>query len=127
VDERQGIVHVDGDPLVFFHFHGLTQLRPWLVDPNLESYGAAAGKVLRRRVFRPYVRHLSRLSRQVGHSGLVVSTRTGLSDARVAPAAQVSRVARAIGDVLRGHRILVLPEPEPPRTTPVEQQEEPRG
>lgn len=109
VDLQHGEVHVDGDPLVFFHFHGLTQLRPWLVDPNLQPYGAAAARLLRRRVFRPYVRHVSRLSQMLGHSGRVVSSRTGLGETRVSPSAQVSRLVRAVGDVLHGHRIVVLP------------------
>jgi hypothetical protein len=50
-------VRVDGEPLVFFHFHGLRHVRRWWVTSQL-VYGAAMGAVLRDAVYAPYVRAL---------------------------------------------------------------------
>lgn len=48
-------VHVDGDCLVFFHFHGLQQLHRWLYDPHLKRYQVQADSLLRRHVYGPYI------------------------------------------------------------------------
>jgi hypothetical protein len=53
-----GGVQVDGQPLVFYHFHGLKQTGRWLYDPNLEFYEARACSVLKREVYGPYIREL---------------------------------------------------------------------
>ncbi len=53
-----GQVCVDGDRLVFFHFHGLQELHRWLYDPHLKRYQVHADSVLRRHVYGPYIREL---------------------------------------------------------------------
>lgn len=52
-------VSVDGDRLVFFHFHGLRRVGRWWVTSQL-VYGAGMGAVLRDRVYAPYARALER-------------------------------------------------------------------
>jgi hypothetical protein len=52
-----GRVRVDGDPLVFFHFHGLRRVGRWFVTSQL-VYGSWLNRPLREGVYRPYVRDL---------------------------------------------------------------------
>ena len=58
-------VWVDEQPLIFFHFHGLKQIKSWLYDPNLTKYKVKPFKVLLRRVYAPYIRILLDATRQV--------------------------------------------------------------
>ena len=48
------VVVNERDPLVFFHFHGLRRVGAWYVTSQL-VYGAQTGRILRERVYRPYV------------------------------------------------------------------------
>jgi len=60
IDYREGDVWVDEQPLLFFHFHGLKQVFPWLYDTPLGRFGARLGPTLRKRVFEPYINDLRR-------------------------------------------------------------------
>lgn len=51
-------VTADGDPLVFFHFHGLRKVGGWFVSSQL-VYGAPMNRVLHDGVYRPYAEHLA--------------------------------------------------------------------
>ena len=62
LSEQDGAVYVDGVPLVFFHFHGFKQLNPWLFNSNLGLTFRFPSRVLRRRVFEPYIRALTKYS-----------------------------------------------------------------
>lgn len=53
-----GRVVVDGEPLVFFHFHGLRQLRRWLFDSGFHGYQVSMDKTTKENIYRPYVRLL---------------------------------------------------------------------
>jgi hypothetical protein len=115
VTEREGRVCVEGDPLIFFHFHGLTQLRDRVVDPNLEAYGARANRVLRRRVFRPYVRALQRGAALANVAARSVSSRTGILPDRapLSPWGQLVRQGCRLWALTTGRRILVAPPRRP--------------
>jgi hypothetical protein len=58
IEARDGRVLVDGAPLVFHHFHGLSYTRPGPFRSGLEPYGARLTPVLRRHVYRPYLRNV---------------------------------------------------------------------
>jgi hypothetical protein len=62
-------VTVNGDALVFYHFHSLRVVRPGLFDACLDVYGGGAGHVLTRHVYAPYLRILNRQMRRVGAVG----------------------------------------------------------
>ena len=53
-----GIAHVDGRPLIFFHFQGFRRIDANTYDSNLTNYGAHLTPVLRDDVFRPYIADL---------------------------------------------------------------------
>lgn len=55
---QDGHVVVDSQPLVFFHFHALKQIRRWLYDPGLATYGVHSDSLLKRHIYVPYFREL---------------------------------------------------------------------
>ena len=66
ITERGGQIWVDGEPLIFFHFHGFKALNSWLFDTNLGGYHASPSKVVRQKIFRPYISRLRDLRRYSG-------------------------------------------------------------
>ncbi len=68
-----GAVTVDGDPLVFFHFHGLKKVGRWWITSQL-VYRTLMGAVLRSGVYEPYVRELERTTAIVEASPLIPHT-----------------------------------------------------
>jgi hypothetical protein len=66
-------IRVDGEPLIFFHFHGFKALSSWLFDTNLGSFHASPSRLLRQKVFGPYIRELKSLR---PYAGPVRSLRT---------------------------------------------------
>lgn len=53
-------VEVDGQPLLFFHFHGLKRMHPRVWDTSLMVFGAHLDALLRRAIYRPYLRALEK-------------------------------------------------------------------
>jgi hypothetical protein len=66
-------VEVDGDPLVFFHFHGLKKVGGWWITSQL-VYRTLMGAVLRDAVYAPYARELERTGAIVEASPLIPDT-----------------------------------------------------
>ncbi len=54
---RVAQVVIDGDPLVFFHFHGVRRVGNWYVSSQL-VYGSRLNRVLRNDVYAPYLQSL---------------------------------------------------------------------
>ncbi len=65
IHQRGRRVFVNDEPLIFYHFHRLRRVGPCLYDPGLANYGASANRVVRDRVYAPYVRHVRRLAQQL--------------------------------------------------------------
>ncbi|HOT90779.1 MAG TPA: hypothetical protein PLJ78_04370 [Anaerolineae bacterium] len=61
-----GHLTVDGQPLIFFHFHAFRCVHDRAVEPA--GYGYCLPSLLLERVFLPYAVQLSALSRQIGRS-----------------------------------------------------------
>ncbi len=49
---------INGQPLIFYHFHALLHLGRQLYDPSLHQYDALLTSELRELVYRPYLRQL---------------------------------------------------------------------
>ncbi|MEX0774368.1 MAG: hypothetical protein WD042_01505 [Phycisphaeraceae bacterium] len=60
VHSHRGHVLVDGQPLIFYHFHRLKVVRPYLFDPGVEHYGASLTPTIANRIYAPYLRTLRR-------------------------------------------------------------------
>jgi len=98
VEVRGGKVHVDGEPLLFFHFHGLRQVGRDRFDPNLRGYGATPGPELMRALFVPYVRSLLEAEVDLAACGLDYAREAPLTPAGGGGA------ERALRDWLKGLR-----------------------
>ncbi|OJX62640.1 MAG: hypothetical protein BGO95_07945 [Micrococcales bacterium 73-13] len=70
-------VAVDGEPLVFFHAHGVRRVGHWWVTAQLQ-YRAPMGRVLRDRVYEPYVRGLERWEARIPAPPRTAPRGTGL-------------------------------------------------
>jgi hypothetical protein len=53
-----GRIEVAGQPLVFFHFHGVKRVSARIYDLGLAPYGVRASSFVVRRVYGPYLRAL---------------------------------------------------------------------
>jgi hypothetical protein len=62
--DAQGI-WVDDQPLIFYHFHALKQVRNWLFKSNLLVYGAPICQVLRNDIYATYIRTVKSRSQSV--------------------------------------------------------------
>jgi len=62
---EDGQALVDSQPLVFFHFHGLKQIKRWLYDPGLASYGVHTDSLLKRHIYGPYIQELQEVGRWI--------------------------------------------------------------
>jgi len=56
-------IFVDDQPLLFYHFHGLNQIRPWLYNPRLSYYRIQMSDVL-LRVHEMYIQVLQQKANQ---------------------------------------------------------------
>lgn len=61
---REGVVFVDEDPLVFFHFQGMKRFGGCLCDAGLARYGSRMTPLLRTSVFQPYFLELWRTAQK---------------------------------------------------------------
>ena len=60
----EGRVCVDEQPLIFFHFHHLKQLRSWLFQTDFAEHRVRPDRILRRSIFAPYFQTLAETIRQ---------------------------------------------------------------
>jgi hypothetical protein len=59
-EEKEGSVLVDGQPLIFFHFHHLKRRTAWLFETAFLLYKVKLNSVLKRCVFGPYLKTVER-------------------------------------------------------------------
>ena len=55
---KQGVL-VDGEPLFFYHFHGVRKVLGKLYDSGLDDYGVRLSPEIRRAIYAPYLGALS--------------------------------------------------------------------
>jgi hypothetical protein len=60
LEESPGGVLVDGQPLIFFHFHGFKRLKPYVWRTHHRNNGMTYRGFLARRLYKPYIRALRR-------------------------------------------------------------------
>ncbi len=74
-----GQILVDEQPLLFFHFHGLKEVFPYVFDTNLKPYGGGSIPLLKPLVYRPYLRELYSTYKVIP-TGVTLPISTGLRD-----------------------------------------------
>jgi hypothetical protein len=67
---QSGAVHIDAEPLIFFHFHGLRRIDRWLYESGLGNYGATLSARVRRLIYQPYLRQLRSIGAQLKPFGI---------------------------------------------------------
>ncbi len=55
LSQTAGQLSVDGEPLYFYHFAGLSQVNPWVYNPNLSHFQARLTAPLKEWVYTPYI------------------------------------------------------------------------
>ena len=68
IEQEDGRVLVNGEPLVCYHFHGVRVMSARVFDTGLGLYGFRLGPALRERVYGPYLRELRRWMERTGGS-----------------------------------------------------------
>jgi hypothetical protein len=69
---------VDGEPLIFFHFHGLKRLSRRVFDAGAAAAGLSP--VARRHIYRPYLRALLRSARMFVRMPRTIGPGTSIGD-----------------------------------------------
>ncbi len=104
--DEAGRIVVDGQPLIFFHFHGLKVLFAGVYDSGLTLYKVRLKKVLRQRVYRTYLEELANISAGSHRVGSVRQRILGFS-----PKALLRRVRfafRVVASFFRHNLIVVV-------------------
>ena len=65
---ESGCLRVDGEPLIFFHFHGLRRQQPWLFSLTTSYYRVQASRLLQWEIFRPYVAEICMMEKKFAAS-----------------------------------------------------------
>lgn len=95
---RDDRVFADDDPVIFVHFHGLKRITGPVYDSGLTRYRSRLPKVVRRRLFAPYVRELSEVSAEISP---LLATVVQHGDALAGMRPPSSPIARLVGAVPR--------------------------
>ena len=106
-------VRVDGQPLIFYHFHGLKQVTPWLYYPGIAEYKTRPTRVVRRHIYAPYLRALIAANQQLSSCGVEMLRSIRLESGRPVPlfrrwARRVLNVIRCGRNVLTRNYLLLL-------------------
>jgi hypothetical protein len=95
-------VMVDGDRLIFYHFHKFKQTSSLFYDPGWRDYNVSAGSTLRTRVYKPYLQCLLDCTKDTqallqNRHEIVMTRYVILNEAR--PIAVFRRAARTLAGV----------------------------
>lgn len=58
-------LYINGEKVIFFHFHGIRRVIPYVYSSKLHDYGTTLSKPLIRLIYRPYVKSILRTHRQL--------------------------------------------------------------
>lgn len=102
-------VTVRGGPLLFFHFHGLTQVGRRVYDPVLAHFSTAATPALRKHVYEPYVRTLEAIRGLLSKEPVALETLGHIRGPRRRPAGESSLLGqlRTLRSVLSGEYLFL--------------------
>lgn len=61
-------IKIDGEPLIFYHFHGLKRLYSFIFDSGLSRYKASLSRNTKNNIYMPYLHELLMLQKEIGRS-----------------------------------------------------------
>ncbi len=64
LEEKDGILTVDQELVLFYHFHHFNYIAPMIYCTGLESYKTVASQILLRKIYGPYLRELKTVVRR---------------------------------------------------------------
>ncbi len=59
---------VDGQPLIFYHFHGFRKISRWFYDTELRTYHTGMTPTIARYIYKPYMSALEQGTREAARS-----------------------------------------------------------
>jgi len=65
---RDGVILVDEQPLIFFHFHAFQRVAGWIYDTQLAKYHVIPSKVVVQEIYAPYIREVMLQAARLGYS-----------------------------------------------------------
>ena len=65
---RDGVILVDEQPLIFFHFHAFQRVAGWIYDTQLAKYRVIPSKVVVQEIYSPYIREVMLQAARLGYS-----------------------------------------------------------
>jgi hypothetical protein len=114
LDSGDSKVLVDGQPLIFFHFHNLKRIAPFVYNPNFDNFLVRPTRVLLRDIYRPYLRELIAAGREAARAAPCDAVDIGIRD-RIAREPWPKRMYKSVRiipgvcrGVLQGKYLLVL-------------------
>lgn len=66
LEAKNSVLTVDGEPVLFYHFHYLNQIAPLVYNTGLDGYKTTASPLLQRRIYGTYIRTLKTIKRDIG-------------------------------------------------------------
>jgi hypothetical protein len=104
VGVRDGRVWIDDQALIFSHFASFKEIRPWLLNTSFGAYLMKPSPVVRRHVFRPYLRDLKSIA-----PGYNLACKARVLDLQLGSLMQsVRKCARLVRDIVFGQYIVFL-------------------
>lgn len=73
---QQKALYSDGEPLIFYHFHGLRFLDSWWIANQFSWHQTRCTSVVRDHLYLPYLQQLWRIEHRLRKEGLTLPTAT---------------------------------------------------
>ncbi len=100
---KNGCVHANDRPVIFYHFHALKQISPTIFDPNLAEYDNLPNPELGRHIYRPHIAALKRAARMLGFDRKTPVIRHRVSESESStPRMKIKKRLQLMRDVLKG-------------------------
>ncbi len=107
----EGRLTVDGEALLFFHFHGLRDRGRGLYETGLGGYGVTTSRLMMREIYLPYINALQRIGRETAVDGSPLAGHVrrapGGADSSAVSTRSRSRIARVSAAFRMGRDVLV--------------------
>lgn len=62
-------IRVDGQPIIFYHFHGIRRINRWIYDTNIIGYLTRLPNILKQGLYIPYLKELSQIHQDLEKYG----------------------------------------------------------